>query len=165
MGLDMYLYAKKYTSKYNDEELNKKLWALFPQLKPIDNIDMAEVKLEIGYWRKANAIHKWFVENVQDGEDDCGHYHVEREQLEKLREEIKKVLTDKNRVIMRLSQGKVNPVIEDNALPTQDGFFFGGTDYDEYYWRDLENTLNLLNDILDNPEKYEGFEFEYHSSW
>ena len=92
IGLDMYLYAKKYTSKYIDEELNKKLWALFPQLKPIDNIDMAEVKLEIGYWRKANAIHKWFVENVQDGENNCGYYEVEREQLKKLREEIKKKL-------------------------------------------------------------------------
>lgn len=26
---------------------------------------------EIGYWRKANHIHKWFVDCVQDGEDDC----------------------------------------------------------------------------------------------
>ena len=161
----MYLYAKKYTSKYNDEELNKKLWALFPQLKLIDNTNMAEVKLEIGYWRKANAIHKWFVKNVQKEEDDCGYYDVEREQLENLREEIKKVLTDKNRVVIRLSKGEVNPVIDDNPLPTQDGYFFGRTDNDEYYWRYLETTLNLLDDILDNPKKYEGFEFEYHSSW
>ena len=27
---------------------------------------------QIASWRKANAIHKWFVDNVQDGVDDCG---------------------------------------------------------------------------------------------
>ena len=36
---------------------------------------------EVGYWRKANQIHKWFVDNVQDGVDDCGEYKVTKEQL------------------------------------------------------------------------------------
>lgn len=37
---------------------------------------------QVGYWRKANAIHKWFVDNIQDGEDDCGYYEVAPEYLE-----------------------------------------------------------------------------------
>ena len=41
---------------------------------------------EIIYWRKANAIHKWFVENVQEGVDDCGEYEVTVEQLTELRD-------------------------------------------------------------------------------
>lgn len=40
----------------------------------------------VGYWRKANHIHKWFVDNVQDGEDDCKEYRVSIEQLHKLRD-------------------------------------------------------------------------------
>jgi hypothetical protein len=26
---------------------------------------------EVACWRKANAIHQWFVGNVQRGKDDC----------------------------------------------------------------------------------------------
>ena len=38
---------------------------------------------QVGYWRKANQIHNWFVENVQDGEDDCCyHNEVTKEYLE-----------------------------------------------------------------------------------
>ncbi|NLK92374.1 MAG: hypothetical protein GX273_04465 [Bacteroidales bacterium] len=36
---------------------------------------------EIMYWRKANEIHNWFVENVQNGVDDCGYYEVSIDQL------------------------------------------------------------------------------------
>ena len=163
MGLDMYLYAKKYTSKYNDEELNKTLWNLFPKIKPVDNINTAEVKLEVGYWRKANAIHKWFVDNVQEGTDDCGHYGVSVEQLKKLREDIKEILTDKVRIARRLNE-EIVPEKAEEVLPTQSGFFFGGTDYDEYYWDNMKNTLKLLNKLIDD-EAYKEFEFEYHSSW
>ena len=136
MGLDMYLYAKKYTSKHTDEELNRILWGLFPKIKPIDNINTAEVKLEVGYWRKANAIHKWFVDNVQGGRDDCGDYSVSVEQLKKLREDIKEILTEKIRIVRRLNK-EIIPEKAKEKLPTQSGFFFGGTNYDKYYWDDV----------------------------
>ena len=38
----------------------------------------------MGYWRKANAVHNWFVDNVQDGNDGCKHYWVSKEDLQKL---------------------------------------------------------------------------------
>lgn len=38
------------------------------------------------YWRKANAIHNWFVQNVQSGNDDCGHYDVSKDDLITLRD-------------------------------------------------------------------------------
>lgn len=49
---------------------------------------------EIGYWRKANAIHRWFVENVQNGEDDCRDYFVTKEQLTELLNLVNQVLAD-----------------------------------------------------------------------
>ena len=49
---------------------------------------------EIGYWRKANAIHKWFVDNVQNGVDDCGEYKVTKEQLIQLHNACNDVLNN-----------------------------------------------------------------------
>src|ERR1017187_4553583 len=39
---------------------------------------------EVAYWRKANAIHGWFVNNVQNGIDQCQESVVTREQLNEL---------------------------------------------------------------------------------
>lgn len=43
------------------------------------------VTTQAAYWRKANSIHKWFVDNVQNGEDDCGTYEISIDTLRKLR--------------------------------------------------------------------------------
>jgi hypothetical protein len=103
------------------------------------------------YWRKANAIHNWFVENVQGGEDDCGTYDVSKEQLQELvaacKEEIK-------------NEGKT-----ENLTPVS-GFFFGGTDKDEWYFDTLKETVKVLEEDLAQQEKYEQYDYyEYHSSW
>jgi hypothetical protein len=48
---------------------------------------------QVGYWRKANQIHNWFVENIQDGIDDCDyHREVTEEDLEELLDVCKRVL-------------------------------------------------------------------------
>ena len=31
--------------------------------------------------------------------------------------------------------------------PTHEGFFFGSTEYDEYYFADLESTIEQLEDV------------------
>ena len=51
----------------------------------------------------------------------------------------------------------------DRSPATESGFFFGSTDYDEYYWEDLENTKTMLTDILAEPE--DDAEFIYRASW
>lgn len=145
----MYLSAKFYTSRYGGEkELNKKLWALVP-FKPIDNINTAELKVEVGYWRKSNHIHKWFVDNCQDGTDECQYSFVAREQLKELLELCEKVSKNKK--------------LAHKLLPTEEGFFFGGKDYDEWYFDDIEDTIKQLKAILKNVP--ESWDFEYHSSW
>jgi hypothetical protein len=50
------------------------------------------IELSTAYRRKANAIHKRFVDNVQDGEDDCKDYYVSKEKLYKLVETCREVL-------------------------------------------------------------------------
>lgn len=156
MGLDMYLYGKRYMSKYfneGDTEKQAAIQELFPELadrlgRNSDDSPVKEVKIEAGYWRKANAIHKWFVDNCQDGNDDCGNYHVSRQQLQELKKLCEKVLAFRHLAV--------------ECLPAQSGFFFGNTDYDEWYFKDLEQTVQIINDCLELPESWD---FEYHSSW
>lgn len=107
---------------------------------------------EAGYWRKANQIHAWFVKHVQNGEDDCGYYEVSKEQIEQLLKVVTEVLIRKDE----------NYAVRN--LPTQDGFFFGGTEYDEDYWQDLEDTKKTLEKILSETDFEKQILF-YHSSW
>jgi hypothetical protein len=156
MGLDMYLTGKRYMSKTFREDDAKKQEAiqeLFPELAGKsgrwgDASPVKQIEIEAGYWRKANAIHDWFVKNVQGGEDKCRPHYVSREQLEELKAVCERVLAFRH--------------LATDLLPTASGFFFGGTDYDEYYFQDLEQTVQIINDCLELPREWE---FEYCSSW
>ena len=109
-----------------------------------------EVVIEAAYWRKANQIHSWFVDNVQNGNDDCEFHAVTKKQLLKLGDTVQQVLS--------------NPEKAMELLPPQSGFFFGSTEVDEYYWGDIEYTIKLLESVL-NDEKLKEYDFEYYSSW
>lgn len=153
MGLDMYLNASRYLSDYHDadKEKKKQLLQLFPELHSYlqkERNPFREVNVEVCYWRKANAIHGWFVDNVQSGEDDCKKYHVDRDQLEELRDLCNKVLADRT--------------LAPDLLPSRSGFFFGNTDYDDSYFDDLEHTVASLDNALKFPDCWE---FDYQSSW
>ena len=43
----------------------------------------------------------------------------------------------------------VNSEVAAKLLPTQSGFFFGGTDYDQWYMQDIERTIEILTKVLD----------------
>lgn len=153
MGLDMHLNASRYLSDFNDADKQKKteMLKLFPELK----VYLAEevnpirtVNAEVGYWRKANQIHKWFVDNVQEGEDDCKSYYVSRDQLNELKSLCERVLA--------------NHDLAEELLPTGAGFFFGSTEYGEYYFQDLEDTIKIIDKALVLSDDWC---FDYRSSW
>ena len=110
-----------------------------------------EFSEEIGYWRKANQIHKWFVDKVQDGIDDCEfHREVTEEDLEELINTCREVLE--------------NPNLAEELLPTQPGFFFGETSYDEYYFDDLNYTIEICENALKTTD-FDNQEIYYIASW
>ena len=149
----MYLSAKKHLGKYQNEEEADKVRKLFPEMYKSGNLDYIEVSFEVGYWRKANQIHKWFVDNCQNEVDECQRSYVSREQLRELLKICKIILNSSKK-------DKVKKAEE--MLPVQRGFFFGGVEYDEYYFMDLEETIKIMERCLTLPEEWE---FEYHSSW
>jgi hypothetical protein len=51
-----------------------------------------------------------------------------------------------------------------NLLEPAAGFFFGSTEKDEYYWKEIERTRDELSKILTNPAAV-NWEFYYQSSW
>ena len=136
---------------------------------------------QVGYWRKANHIHKWFVDNVQNGIDDCDTYKVTKEQLEELLDICKEVVDNSKLVKGKIVNGQTlkndkwetnyedGEYIEDTSvaeelLPTTSGFFFGGTNYDKWYLEDVKYTIQTIEDVLKTVD----FEQEivmYCSSW
>ena len=148
MGLDMYLDGSKYVSKYFDPALKSAADALFPD--GVLSGKVCGINFRLAYWRKANAIHQWFVKNVQDGTDDCGYYYVSREKLQELVDICKTVLADHSKA--------------QEQLPPQAGFFFGSTDINEWYFQDLQLTIDQIEPLLAN-EALDDLDFRYHSSW
>lgn len=116
---------------------------------------------EVGYWRKANQIHEWFVQNIQDGEDDCGwHREVTSEDLEELLAICK---TIKSIAVMD-GETVANPDDIAGLLPTQGGFFFGSTEYDSWYMDSIDNTIDVITEIFDTVDPDTEMIF-YRSSW
>lgn len=167
MGLDQYLYAKRYYSDYDfnkSEEREKfaELQKVWGEAIPRQTCGAAGMSFEIvhtvAYWRKANAIHGWFVRSFGNGEDDCREMSVPREGLESLLHLCEGLLADKN------------AVIAGGELPPTEGFFFGSYEIDEWYWQDLEVTVSqlksILNDWFPRSEEHKSYvEFVYQASW
>lgn len=162
MGLDQYLYAKKYHYAYDHaDEKQKEAYYNLVKAVGLEGYKTPSsphlfVKVCVNYWRKANAIHQWFVINCQGGEDDCKEYDIDREKLQELVDTCKEVLKYKG---TPQEKEKVEEI-----LPPTDGFFFGSTEVDKYYWEDLEDTVHSLTAILQD-ERFVGMGFSYESSW
>ena len=191
MGLDMYLEkCDRRAWGYKDMDIDKmkaESPLLYNELKPLivergQYYHWESFFAEVGYWRKANAIHRWFVENVQNDVDDCGRYEVSKEQLESLLETCNKVVENCKLVNGQINNGytfdengnKVSILadgqyIEDSGvaeelLPTTGGFFFGSTDYDEYYLDDIKHTVDVVKKVLETTD-FNREIISYTSSW
>jgi len=154
LGLDMYLKGKKYVKYWEhnydggaipEDSAAKQCAKAFGVEWPVK-----EVVFDLGYWRKVNSIHNWFVQNVQDGVDDCGEYYVSRDRLQSLLSLVEDVL-----------EGNLKP---EDVLPPVAGFFFGSTEVDNWYMEDMRNTKEMLTKVLNDPALSQIY-FFYQSSW
>ena len=179
MGLDQYLNKKTYIgNKWKDknpETMIRLEKSTDPETQEmvtgIKSHRIKEITEEVAYWRKANAIHKWFVDNVQNGKDDCGEYYVSQKQLKELLDRCNKVIAASKLVKGKIKNGERftmedGTYIEDSTvarelLPVAEEFFFGSTAYDEWYLDNIKYTKEVIEAAI--AEKHG--EFYYSSSW
>lgn len=92
-------------------------------------------KEEIAYFRKSNQLRNWIVQNTDYSEDDdCVNLAITRDCLRTLLNDIDNVLSNHSKA--------------EELLPTKSGFFFGSTEYDEYYFDDLRYIREQLESII-----------------
>ena len=178
MGLDMFLYVEEYVSKWHHQvaavedaqEKAAKTDSALPEdvenllkvhrvydtverelgLTPSPDFPHMLVKVCVGYWRKANAIHNWFIEQcAENGVDDCSDIYVSKDHFEQLKRDVK-VALDKAEMTKKIpTSGPIQP---------KDGFFFGATNDFNWYLRDLRETREMLARLPDR-------DYIYRASW
>ena len=99
-------------------------------------------------WRKENQIHGFF-ESMFNGIENCEYEYIPREYLNILLEHCKYVLD--------------HPSESEDILPTQGGFFFGSTDYGDWYHESTARTYEKLKKILETED--ENTKFYYYAWW
>ena len=179
MGLDMFLKAGTYVSTYNHQELLSDLHKLVGETAfscpiPEDSKDRTlgdcGIEFTVAYWRKANAIHAWLLEEIApEGGDNCQPLDVSVETLTELRDICRAVLELRT----HFQDGLISPdaLVEGcmELLPTQSGFFFGSTEIGPWYFEDMEYTVERLTQLLDwygsNTDNGIFPHFIYQASW
>ena len=160
MGLDMYLYARKYVSRFDyngGERIERGDFTTLADTAPNDltkygEFSGIEIDYPVAYWRKANAIHGWFVKECAGGVDDCKPVYVSREALVTLRD--------------LCNQALKQPAMAGDILPPTSGFFFGTDDIDDWYMQDMRYTIKAIGHILSTiPADDWHWSFIYRASW
>jgi hypothetical protein len=189
MGLDMFLYRTKKVDTLEIEDYEKVDNAIsnndfdFVSIEQIMQPDeykpayaeFNEVVIQrgktftwltifdnIGYWRKANAVHNFFVQECQGGVDECQLSMISKEDLNDLLKRCKRALKLKD---IYLNDGilKDGEGIE-NFLPTTSGFFFGGTEFNEWYFEDIAETKKIITKVLKETD-FDKQAIFYRASW
>jgi hypothetical protein len=155
MGLDMYLKREHYVKNWDHNPEEKKFdITVIRGGKPysIDPEKICYITEEVMYWRKFNALHNWVVNHCANGVDECQRIHMSNDDLVDLYNILKEV--------------SVNNDKAEELLPTTSGFFFGGTEYDEYYFDQVNRTIEELRPyIQDIHEGNSVTDFIYQASW
>jgi hypothetical protein len=145
--------------------------------EPVGPYDKSE---EVAYWRKANHIHNWFVQNCAKGEDECDYRRVTVDQLRDLRDVCQRVKDESILVPGQVTAGHMlsdggwepiiqegltiaNPEVAERLLPTAEGFFFGSYEYNQWYMNKVDETITQIDKILESVGEFD--EFYYHASW
>lgn len=180
MGLDMYLYRSHYVEnwEHDKEKFEVKVTKDGKPLRGLDESKVKFIKEEVAYWRKANAIHAWFV-GLAGGEDECQVIDVSKDQLKELLAKCHEILDKakvgpgKVSVGKRLQGGEFVDIEEDgltilnpddirDILPPCAGFFFGATDLDDWYLEQFRETIRQVEPLTSDGSDAS---YEYQASW
>ena len=103
MGLDMYLEAQRHVAPYDPqtEPMRRAIGAAIGYVPPKDKpgqdaslLEVSGVMVRVGYWRKCDALHRWFVDSVQEGSDDGRPAYVQDDCLRDLQRLCERAIDD-----------------------------------------------------------------------
>lgn len=138
MGLDMWLYRRK----HHDEELD----------------------VEIGYWRKFNALHG-YIAAMADNYDSCSEIELSLADLIELRNTCLEIQE-------KIEQAQTSSNIEEqNAIrkeiavimPPVTGFFFGSTAIDDDYKLNIDKSILIFDKAIKLTKQ--GEQIYYYAWW
>lgn len=92
---------------------------------------------EVAYFRKVNFLLPYF-----NYEENCSEVVIDKCEVEELVNDCKRVLAAKDT--------DEAEKVADELLPTEEGCFFGSTDYDEWYFKDVQEVMDKFTEILNN---------------
>jgi hypothetical protein len=140
MGLDMSIVAKVYNF-HNKDKLENEL-----------DFEINYIELELAYWRKCSAIHNWFITNSGE-EDNCRPIYIDIETLVKLKSICEEEIKNKNN---KDYKSELEPI---------PGFFFGITEKDEWYYKNMEYSVKQLDKIIRWYNDNSDISLYYKASW
>lgn len=146
-------YIQKSKLKEKSEKLLSELFAVLPEKHKKILIEYLTIQnklytekekdpYEIIYWRKANAIFKWIDTHIKKIEN-LEEIPITKEQLLQLKKDCEKA-------IEAYKKGDIETCKK--IMPTQEGFFFGSTEYDEWYLKELEYTVEEIKNKIENKD-------------
>jgi hypothetical protein len=163
MGLDMYLYKKNYVKDWEFQEDVNYHTAVTINGEPRKDIKSKRVSYvieEVAYWRKFNALHGYIVEKHADGIDECQEIELSLMDLEVILE-----------IMTRIVNENFNKDVVETILPPTDGFFFGSQNIGEEYREDVEDTIKILSELIEEEKEaseefgYRSPDYYYKASW
>lgn len=104
---------------------------LYTQSKPETQLDQQQPRTEVAYFRKFNALIQWVDTHIKEV-GNCEDIQLNKEDLLKLLQ----TLT------------RLNPQNCQELFPTTEGFFFGSTEYDDYYWENITRIQITVSQLL-----------------
>ena len=147
MGLDMYMYRKLYVKNWELEKEDRYEVTVTRNGKVLEDwSNPTYIEKEVGYWRKFNALHGYIVDEFAGGLDNCEQIYLSKEDLQKILDTLIEVYETKDAT----------------KLPPTEGFFFGSTDVDEYYWDDVKQSIEAFKTYAADDEWVDYF---YTASW
>ena len=177
MGLDMYFYARKKEkvagwnsedddyksfSKWDAEKEGKQDETDYPEdLKVLgDYVYKTNFKsscineegyrcYQIGYFRKFNALHGYLCD-LDNGRDECQEILISKEELLRLLTTLITVDEDHSKA--------------QKLLTATNGFFFGSLEYDEWYFADVKEAIEMCKLFLDHFD-FDKYDLIYQASW
>lgn len=147
MGLDMYMYRKLYIKNWEHQKEDRYEVTVKRNGEVLEDwSNPTYIEKEVGYWRKFNALHGYIVNEFAGGLDNCEQIYLSKEDLQKILDTLIDTYETKDA----------------SKLPPTEGFFFGSTDVDEYYWDDVKESIEAFKTYVAD---YEWVDYFYTASW